>query len=272
MKNICLTASLVLISLVHGLHAQELFTYTEPASNMAKGTIGFRLNTTMMNDKIESRNNLHFLPEVMLGLSKKWMLHLEGFLSDRNKNIKAEGGSVYLKYRFYSIDEVHSHFRMAAYGSMAFNNSDIHQDAIDMKGHNSGYELGIVATKLQHKVAVSASMALAHAWDNSNSLNYRFGKEHRNAMNYTLSIGKLLLPKAYKNYKQTNINGMLEMLCQTNLTTGKTYADLAPVMQFIFLSKMRADISYRFSLSNDLSRSAPQGFLLRLEYNIFNTF
>jgi len=252
------------------LFAQELFTYTEPASNMAKGTLGFRLNSTLMKDEVELKNNLHILPEVMMGFSKKWMVHLEGFLSDRNNTLIAEGGALYIKYRFYSIDEVHSHFRMAAFSRFAINNSHLHQQAIDLNSYNSGYETGLVATKLQHKVALSASLAWDHAFDNKNEINYRFPNNNRDAINYTFSVGKLLLPKNYKDYNQTNMNGMVEMLCQTNLNTGKTFVDLAPVIQFIFLSKMRADFSYRFPLSNDLYRSASKGFLLRLEYNVFN--
>ena len=269
MKKLLLCLFLSLVIFNH-LSAQELFTYTEPASNMAKGTLGFRINSTLMKDEVELRNNLHFLPEVMFGISKKWMIHLEGFLSDRNNTLIAEGGALYIKYRFYSIDEVHSHFRMASFSRFSLNNSDIHQEAIDLNGHNSGYELGFVATKLQHKVALSASLSLAHAWDNNNEINYRFPSKNRDAINYTFSIGKLLLPKNYKDYKQTNMNGMVEFLCQTNINTGKTFVDAAPVFQFIFLSKMRADISYRFPLSNDLYRSASKGFLLRLEYNVFN--
>lgn len=269
MKKLLLCLFLSLVFINH-LSAQELFTYTEPASNMAKGTLGFRLNSTLMKDEVELKNNLHILPEVMMGFSKKWMIHLEGFLSDRNNTLIAEGGALYIKYRFYSIDEVHSHFRMAAFSRFSINNSDVHQEAIDLNGHNSGYEFGFVATKLQHKVALSTSLALAHAWDNKNKIDYRFPSKNRDAINYTFSIGKLLLPKTYKDYNQTNMNGMVEMLCQTNINTGKTYVDAAPVLQFIFLSKMRADISYRFPLSNDLNRSASKGFLLRLEYNVFN--
>ena len=264
---LCLSLSLCFFNL---LSAQELFTYTEPASNMAKGTLGFRVNSTLMKDEVELKNNLHIIPELMLGISKKWMIHLEGFASDRNNTLIAEGGALYVKYRFYSRDDVHSHFRMASFGRLSFNNSDIHQEAIDLNGHNSGYELGIVATKLQHKLAFSTSLALAHAFDNKNKINYRFSNNNREAINYTFSIGKLLLPKTYKDYNQTNMNGMVEILCQTNINTGKTYADVAPVLQFIFLSKMRADISYRFPLSNDLYRTASKGFLLRLEYNVFN--
>jgi hypothetical protein len=250
--------------------SQELFSFTEPASNMAAGTIGFRCNATLMNDEVENRYNMHVLPEIMIGFSKKWMIHAEGFFSDRNNGIKAEGASVYAKYRFYSNDEVHRHFRMAAFGRLAFNNSDVHQEAIDLNGHNSGYELGAVATQLLHKVALSTSASLLHAMDNGAEAGFQFENEKREAINYTFSAGKLLLPKTYKEYKQTNLNAMFELLCQTNLNSGKSFVDAAPVLQLIFLSKMRMDLGYRLALVNDLYRQASKGYFVRIEYNIFN--
>lgn len=254
------------------LNAQELFTYTEPASNMAKGNIGGRFTTTIMNRTENDRFNIHYNPELMLGLNKKWMFHLDGFISNRNGSLAMEGGSIYSKFRFYSEDEVHSHFRMAAYGLVSVNNSDIHQQAIDLRGHNSGFEIGMVATRLKNKTAFSASAALTHAWNNTPKNKFGYAPQYRNAIGYTFSIGKLLLPKEYVSYRQTNLNGMMEILGQYHPAWGKSYLDVAPVIQFIFLSKMRLDLSYRFCLVNDLSRSAPQGFLLRFEYNFFNAF
>jgi hypothetical protein len=252
--------------------AQELFTYTEPASNMASRSIGIRLNNTLMYDNYEKVNSFHSLPEIMIGMSKKIMVHGEGFLSNRNKSFVAEGGSVYLKYRFFSSDEVHSHFRMAFYGRYAFNNSDIHQQAIDLNGHNSGYELGYVATKLINKTALSASYSFVHADDNANNNVFIYPAEQRDAMAYTLSIGKLMLPKQYTSYKQVNLNAMVEFLGQTNFSTGRTFVDVAPVIQFIILSKMRVDMGYRICLDNTLYRTSPQGGMLRVEYNLFNAF
>ena len=106
---------LILIFFSSRLNAQELFVFTEPASNMAAKSIGFRLNNYLMREP--GKNNYHLLPEIMVGLSKKIMVHGELFLSNRDNSFKYEGGSLYLKYRFFSIDDIHSHFRMAAYGS-----------------------------------------------------------------------------------------------------------------------------------------------------------
>ena len=81
-----------------------------------------------------------------------------------------------------------------------------------------------------------------------------------------------MLPKEYTSYEQTNLNLMTEFLGQTNMSTGKTYLDIAPSVQLIFKSRMRVDLGYRFTLISELERTTPEGAFLRLEYNIFNAF
>jgi len=251
--------------------AQELFVFTEPASNMAAKSLGIRLNNYWMKEKADNKTNYHLLPELMIGISKKVMLHGEIFLSNRNDKFVAEGGSLYLKYRFFSIDDVHSHFRLAALGRYSYNNSSIHQQAIDLFGHNSGYEAGLVATKLINKVAMSAGLSYLHATDNGVE-KFIYSNKERNAVYYTLSLGKLMLPKEYTSYNQTNVNLMFEMIGQTNIGNNKTYLDLAPSLQFIFNSRMRFDLGYRFPVVNALSRTADRGAVIKFEYNIFNAF
>lgn len=211
-------------------------------------------------------------PEAMVSVSKLLMLHGEIFLSNRNDDFKFNGGSLYLKYRFYSNDEVHSHFRMAAYMRGSFANTFVQQPAIDLLGMNSGVETGLVATKLKNRVAISAGLSHLYAADNSNGNKFNYGNNNRHAIGYTLSVGKLILPKEYTSYDQTNFNMMLEMLGQTNLATGKTFVDLAPSVQFIIKSRMRVDLGYRFALAKELQRTSNDGVLLRFEYNIFNAF
>ena len=251
--------------------AQELFVFTEPACNMAAKSFGLRLNNYLMNETDTKRTNYHLIPEIMWGVSKHVMVHAEAFLSNRNKGFVAEGGALYAKYRFYSVDDVHSHFRMAAFGRYSFNNSDVHQQAIDLNGHNSGYETGLIATKLKGKVAVAATASYLHAMDNGKE-KFIYGNKNRNAVNYTLSVGKLMLPKEYTSYRQTNVNLMIEMLGQANLNTCYSFLDVAPSVQFIFLSRMRLDAAYRIPLVKDLSKTAPGGYFVRLEYNIFNAY
>jgi hypothetical protein len=251
--------------------AQELFTFTEPASNMAAKGIGIRMNNFFMKEAPANTTGYRFIPGIMVGISKRIMVHGEAFFSNSTDAFGYEGAGVYMKYRFYSIDEVHSHFRAAAYGRVAYNKSAIQQPAIDFAGYNSGYEGGLVATKLINKVALSGSGAFLHASDNGKN-KFSFADKYRNAAAYTFSIGKLLLPKEYVNYEQTNLNAMIELLGQTNLAGQGSYIDLAPSLQFIILSKMRVDIGYRFALVNELERTTEKGFLVRLEYNFFNAF
>ena len=250
--------------------AQELFVLTEPASNMAAKSIGVRAMNSFMNELDGSGINYHLMPEVMWGINKKWMVHAQGFISNRNTKLVTEGGSLYAKYRFLSNDDVHSHFRMATYARLSTNNSDIHQEEIETMGHNSGYELGLIATQLLHKVAISASVSYEKAMDNS-SVNKFPTLQANNAINYTLSVGKLMLPKEYTNYNQTNINLMLELLGQ-RLSNGKSFLDMAPSVQFIIKSQARIDFGYRYQLYNNMLRTAPNGFILKLEYTFFNVF
>jgi hypothetical protein len=252
--------------------AQELYSATEPASNRAAGSIGFRFDNLIMNEINSSKTNYHLIPEIMVGVSKKLTIHGNVFFSNRSDQFKVEGGSIYAKYRFLSNDAVQKHFRMAAFGRLSRNNSDIHQEEINMYGHNTGFEAGIVATQLLHKVALSSAVSIVKAWDNGNNNKYVYGVNNSRAINYSFSFGKLMLPKEYKDYRQTNINLMVETLAQVNTGSGKYYLDIAPTLQFIFNSESRIDIGYRKQVSSNLVRTAPNGFFIRVEHNFFNVF
>lgn len=266
MKSL-LTVFIVLI--VTNTYAQELFVVTEPASNMPTGAIGARLAQSLMKEKFEPGYNYHIMPEVMWGTNKNLMIHAAGFISNRNKTLVMEGGSFYAKYRFLSVDDVHTHFRMAAFGRLSVNNSDIHQDEINTMGHNSGYEAGLVATQLLNKVAISATSSYEQAMNNGTAYKFPTGQSN-NATNYTLSFGRLMYPNKYKNYKQTNINIMMEFMGQTLNTNGKSFLDVVPSLQFIINSQARIDVAYIKQLYSNMLRTAPNGLYLKLEYSFFN--
>ncbi len=249
--------------------AQELFVMTEPASNMPAGAIGVRAMNSFMYEK-DGTLNYHIMPEIMWGISAKWMVHLQSFHSSRTTGgLKTEGGSIYAKYRFYSSDEMHKHFRMALYGRYSKNRADIHQDEIETMGHNTGYEGGIVATKLVNKVAVSSSLSFEKALNNMPD--YKFPTtQSNNATNYTLSIGKLMYPKKYTSLNQTNINLMCEFLGQRLNANGKSNLDIVPSLQFIIRSQARIDLAYRKQLYSTMTRTAPNGFMVKFEYTFFN--
>lgn len=251
-------------------NAQELFVYTEPASNMPAHSAGLRLNNWLMKETVGGAINYHLIPEVMLGVNKNLMVHAEGFLSNRNRGFGIEGASVYAKYRFFSRDDVYRHFRMAGFARASYNNAPVHQDEIETNGHNSGFELGWIGTQLLHKQAISTSISYERAFKpvEQGTEAQEYGSEH--AINYTASTGRLILPKSYSSYGQTNFNIMVEVLGQYLPETGNSYLDIAPSLQFIFNSQTRFDIGYRHQLYSTMSRTAPNGFLIRLEHVIFN--
>ena len=251
------------------IFSQELFIITDPASNVPANSLGVNVMQSLFKEEMKSGYNYHFMPEVSYGLNKNIMFRASAFVSNRNNNLVTEGGSFYTKYRFYSADDLNSHFRLAAYGRYSFNNADIHQEQIETLGHNSGFETGIIATKLIKKVAISSSVSFEKAFDNKPS--YPFPDNiGDNATNYTLSLGKLMYPKKYTNYKQTNINLMVEFVGQTINENGKSYLDVMPAVQFIFNSQARLDFAYRQELISSMVRSAPNGFYFNLYYTFFD--
>jgi hypothetical protein len=252
--------------------AQELFSVTEPASNRAARSIGFRFDNLIMNEINSLKTNYHFIPEIMIGVSKKLMISGNLFFSNRNERFRGEGGSIYGKYRFLSKDAMQRHFRMAVFGRISSNNSDIHQEEINMYGHNTGFETGVVSTQLLRKLALSTSVSFVKAFDNGKGNKFLYGSKNEAAINSTFSLGKLMLPKEYRDFRQTNVNLMVEFLTQVNTGSGKYYVDVAPTMQLIFNSQSRIDIGYRNELSSSLLRTAPNGFFIRIEYNFFNAF
>ena len=262
---------LLLFCVVQNIAGQELFLVTDPASNIPANTLSVRLMQTVFKEQIKTGYNYHAMPEISYGISKNLMVRSTVFMSTRSNSIITEGASFYAKYRFFSIDDVNSHFRMATFGRYSFNKADIHQDEIEIMGHNTGFETGIIATQLIKKVAISSSISFEKAFDNKPD--YAFpSNQGDNATNYTLSIGKLMYPKKYTNFKQTNINLMLEFLGQTINLNGKSYLDVVPSVQFIINSQARIDLGYRQQLYNSMVRSAPNGLYFNLEYNFFNIF
>src|ERR1043165_4425770 len=272
MRSIC-KGILLLVCILHFAfcigNAQELFVYTEPASNMPAQTIGLRASNWLMDERDQDRINYHFIPEVMWGVNKHLMLHAEAFFSNRNDGFAPEGAGLYAKYRFYAHDTVYRHFRMAAFGRVTTNNAAIHQEEIAINGHNSGFGLGLIATQLLHRQAVSATAWYEHATDNFGGHEYP-ASQPRDAANLALSTGRLFYPKHYTGYGNVNINGMLEVLVQQLIGSGKRYIDIAPAVQFIFNSQTRVDIGYRAELWGNMERTAPNGVLLRVEHVLFN--
>jgi hypothetical protein len=278
MKKIGSCVAMICLSLI--VHAQELYVSTEPASNMATGSIGVRLNSKLYHMNQQSGYTLRLDPEIMFGISKKLMMHVNAYASNMYQNsLKFEGANVYGKYRFLSLDDVHSHFRMAAFGKIALidNPSAIHintnyysGDEIDLDGNNSGFLSGIVATQLLHKLALSSSVSYVNRFANINQT--KDPRQSAQAVNYTLSAGYLLFPTEYKNFDQVNLNLYCEFLGSSSIDGKGYFIDVAPAVQFIFNSIARLDLSYRTQFAGTMQRLSDNYFLLRFEYNFLNVF
>lgn len=250
------------------INAQELFVVTEPASNAPAGSIGIRFGQSFMKSLINESTIYNLSPEVTWGINKNLMVRASGYLNNINNGLDLRGGGLYAKYRFFSVDDLQSHFRMAAFGRYSWNNAPIHSEVIDMMGMNTGYEAGLISTQLIKKVAISSSLSYGQAFGNDN---YKFPDSFgKSAVNYTLSVGRLMHPKKYTSYKQTNINTMLELVGQTITDNGRSYLDIVPSVQFIINSQARIDIAYKKELYSSVQRLTSDGFFLKLEYTFFN--
>ncbi len=258
---ICLTA------MACPAFSQELYVNTEPASNMATGSLGIRVeNQGFFSPTYKNRSTI----EAMYGVSRHLMVHGSVYASDYySNNQHFEGGSVYAKYRFLSIDTVQKHFRGAVFAKLASINNPVPNQEIILEGDNSGLQSGVIFTQLLHKLALSDSASFLRAFDNRGGYNLP-GGQARNAAAYTLSAGYLVLPKNYRDYKQVNMNLYVELLGKTNPGHAQSYLDVAPAVQFIFNSVCRLDFSYRTPLYNDMGRNSKNMYLVRLEYNFFN--
>ena len=261
--------AIILTGMICPAFSQELYVNTEPASNMATHSIGIRLeNQGYFNPVYKNRTSL----EVMYGASRSLMVHGTLYVSDYyHTNQHFEGGSVYAKYRFLSIDSVQKHFRGAVFAKVADINNPLPNQEIALEGDNSGFQTGVVFTQLLHKLALSVSGSYLHALDNRGGYDIPIAKAH-DAIGYTLSAGYLLFPKSYNNYDQVNLNVYAELLGKANPGYGKSYLDAAPAVQLIFNSVFRVDFSYRTPLWNNMIRTSQNTYLVRLEYNLFNVF
>ena len=290
--------SVILVISFSRAGAQELYVFTEPASNMAAKSIGVRLVSRIFKMTHDNKFSSYRLePEVMIGVSRNLMVHVNVYASDMfQTNLKMEGAALYAKYRFLSRDDIHSHFRMAVYAKIAvidnptvLTTTEKHEapdgsggviihdllhttvnNEIDLDGTNSGVSTGIIATKLINKLAVSGAAGYSYRLNNLRKKREVIVPWH--AINYSLSAGYLLFPKEYTSYKQTNINLYAEFLGSNTWENKKYYLDIAPAIQFIINSIARIDIGYRTELYGNTVRMANSAFLVRLEYNFLNVF
>src|SRR5215212_9798022 len=125
--------------------SQELYIFTEPASNMPSHSISGKITGKYSKHPAATNHMQRYSPEVMFGLNKKWMVHFASTFSDMyTRNIRWESARTYVKYRFLSNDDVHKHFRMAAFGEYSYTRNIEIYDDISIQGDQSGYESGFI--------------------------------------------------------------------------------------------------------------------------------
>ena len=263
--------SAILIFIAFNTTAQELFPYTEPASNMPAKSMSLKMSAMLGKGVHGDRLGQRYSPEVMFGINKKWMLHGGLTLSNMYENFfYYESARVYAKYRFLSNDDVHKHFRMAAFATAAYSRNHLQHNELNLMGDHSGVQAGLIATQLWNRLAVSGTASLIEVFDKKRDdkpQQYAF-----QSLNYSLSAGYLVLPRVYKDYDQTNLNIYAELLGGQNLDWEyeKYYLDLAPSLQLIFKSTSKLNLGYRFQLKSDIYRNMKNSWMISYEYIFLN--
>lgn len=253
---------------------QELYVFTDPASNVPARSISVKLSGLFMGPQTwHDRPMQRYIPEVMFGLSKNWMMRAGVSFGDMHtSNFAWESVYLYGKYRFLSKDDIHRHFRMAAFADISHTRVPFHNDEISLQGDKSGVQAGIIATQLWNKLAISGTVSHIQVLDKSRRSKNTIYIPSRiyQAMNYSLSAGYLVLPKEYTGYKQTNLNFYAEVLVQQSLDRKVYYIDLAPAVQLIFNSNTKLNLGYRFQLDGNMQRMAETSWMISLERTFLN--
>jgi hypothetical protein len=256
-------------------NAQELFVYTEPASNIAARSIRLRATGQYYPfDRVYDRPASRLVPELSIGLHRKLMLSLGGSFSNMHTyHFKMESLFAYGKYRFLAHDALHQHFRMAAFVMASHTQAPFHYDEVELTGDKSGVQLGVAATQLWNLLALSGSISHIQVLDKSRHDEVVYVPERiYETMNYSLSTGYLVLPRHYSTYKQVGVNLYLEMLAQQALDHPRYFVDLGPALQLIFFSNTQLNFGYRFQLTGDAQRISKTSWLVSLDRNFLNVW
>lgn len=254
------------------LPAQELYVFTEPASNMPAKSIGVKQSAKWLKNAMSGRTESRHSSEIMVGVNKNLMVHGAVTFSDMySNNIRLESYRTYAKYRFLTIDGMYSHFRMAAFAEASKSRNRSPFDEISLEGDQSGVQAGIIATQLLHKLAVSTTLSMTESLQEGRNTPGPKLVPYR-AFNYALSAGYLLFPKKYTSYQQTNLNLYVELLGQRTYDKRRYFVDLAPAAQFIFNSQAKLNLGYRFQLGGNMVRMSDKSWMLSFEWLFLNAF
>ena len=263
----------ILLLVIINSTAQELYPFTEPASNMPAKSMSLKMAGMFGRGVHGGGLEQRYSPEIMFGLSKRWMVHGGITFSNMYGNsLYYESARLYAKYRFLSVDDVHKHFRMAAFVMGAYSRNNLQHNELNLMGDHSGVQVGIIATQLWNKLAISATISETEVFDWKRGVESLPQQYAFQALNYSLSAGLLVLPLVYKDYNQTNINVYAELLGGRNLDWKyeKYFLDLAPSIQLIFKSTSKLNVGYRFQLKSDIYRNMEKYWMVSYEYIFLN--
>ncbi len=248
---------------------QELYVFSEPASNMPARSIAAKLTSRFQKGYHSGSFEQRYAPEIMVGLNKNLMIHAATSFSDMYSNsLQWESAWLYAKYRFVTVDNIHRHFRLAVFGEYAYSRNALFYDELSLQGDQSGVQGGIIATQLLNKLAISSTLSFLQVTSEKPETNpdlYPYS-----AFNYSLSAGYLLLPFNYTDFKQTNLNLYVEMLGQQTLDKSLFLTDLAPAIQLIFNSNLKLNVGYRFQLNSNMHRMSQNSWLVSIERTFLN--
>ena len=296
------TTVLILYTSLTVSKAQELFPHNEPASSIPKGVLAVRYMQKNYHD-INTLRNM-FAVRLMYGLTSKLSMYSSATVTNHHgKDLPANlvnhthsgsntsyntgapqrgikypylysGIYLYAKYRFITRDSKNSHFRVASYAE--WSNVKVAHDETEpnLMDDTKGYGGGLILTYLKNRFAVSLTSGVIIPGKFQGSSPDSVGPnvptliEYGKAWQNNISVGYLLYPRHYKNYKQTNVNvytefiskafeqakvtqyGFFNVPINTPLLEAGYYLEVHPGIQGIFNSNLRVDFSVGFPLIN----------------------
>lgn len=263
-----------LLILTFSCTAQELYVFSEPASNRPAKSIALNLTARFPDNKNNSYFRNRYIPQVMVGLNKNLMINASTSFSNyyRLDMLQFDGVRIYGKYRLLSIDNVHRHFRVAAFAEGGLSRHTYVYDEMNLEGDNDGVQAGLIATQLVNRFAVSATTSFLRIFVENEAEHHNVLNHSTKMFSYSLSGGYLLLPKEYVDYKQLNLNLYLEVLGAKCVDTKDYMFDLAPAVQFIFNSNTKVNIGARFQLQSNMVRVGQRTLQVGLERTILNVW
>lgn len=266
------------------LTAQELFPVNEPASTVPYKVIGVRLSTHLhyKYQTLGHREMVRVLYGVTPTITAMATLttsnfHVAEFPDDLNEyyrishnhksgsddyGFRFEGFHLLAKWRFITRDYAKEHFRVALLTEIAQSKST-HLDAYpNLVGDHGGIGTGIIATKLQNRLAASLTAGVTHFFSSvkktgADIVEYRPGR----SLNLNFSTGYRIFPNVYTSINNLNINLYLEANAKMfqgmsasrngiNLNTFQfdylrngNLCNVYPGIQLIFNSITRLDLS-----------------------------